>query len=165
MKNNNDNIITALELDNGVLYVKDSKTEDFVEVLIEKGILWEFLSSLLMDYVQGDKHTALMQNLTDTEELTIGIKHLKEVAETNKNLENQVNLLGNQLNDILNKMALLSSNIQPGSVITQSPIQGATSIPTEPVVVKKKKVKASPPKTKAGGFAALAQKATAFERK
>lgn len=165
MKNNNDNIITALELDNGVLYVKDSKTEDFVEVLIEKGILWEFLSSLLMDYVQGDKHTALMQNLTDTEELTIGIKHLKEVAETNKNLENQVSLLGNQLNDILNKMALLSNNIQPGTVIAQSPVQGATSVPAEPVVVKKKKVKASPPKVKTGGFAALAQKATAFERK
>lgn len=161
---NNSNVITALELDNGVLYVKDTATEDFIETLIEKGILWEFLSSLLMDYVKGGKHNSLVDSLIETDEVINNMKHLKEVAETSKSLESQVNLLGNQMSDILNKISALSGNVQIVSNNTQLPNVG-TVAPTETVVVKKKKVASKPPKTKAGGFAALAKKASAFERK
>lgn len=159
-----DNIVSAVTLGGGVIYVSDEETEDFLATLIDKGILWEFLSSILTEYVKGGRHKDFYEQQNNLDEIAENLKQLKVMTETNKNLENEMVTMKDQMATMMKLMSSLSTSnvvtVAPNSVTAVSVAEPKT----EPVVAKKK-VAPKPPTGKTGGFAAMAKKASAFNRK
>ena len=164
---NKDNIVSAVTLGGGVIYVNDEETEDFLTTLIDKGILWEFLSSILTEYVKGGKHLSLLEQQNNLDTIAEDIKQLRLVTEHNKNLENEMLNMKDQMGKMMDLISNLSSGVVISNTTNSVTVTSNTPEPStveKPVEVKKK-MKASPPKIKGGGFAALAQKSSAFNRK
>lgn len=158
-----DNIVSAVTLGGGVIYVSDEETEDFLASLIDKGILWEFLSSILTEYVKGGRHREFFNQQNNLDEIAENLKQLKVMTEMNKNLENEMVTMRDQMASMLKMVSSLST----GTVVSVTPnntVAQEVKPKTEPVEVKKK-VAPKPPTTKSGGFAAMAKKASAFNRK
>lgn len=149
----------VFSLGNGFLVSQDEASSDLIESLLEKGTLWEFLSSLLNATAHKEDIRLYLQQ---TEAV---VKIGKEQKEDFTTMRNQ---FGNQMDTILKEIENMKSAMATGMIVSTEVAKTPSnnnSANVETAVTKTTVRKSAPANTTGGGFGAKAQRLNALGRK
>lgn len=141
--------MNSIKVSNGYLKIKDEEAEDFLDNLMDKGILWEYLSLVFNSSIKDkDKYLSQMTGSEQDNEA------MKEMLDMMKAMQSQMNSLQKTVNEktIVSKAVSTSPNSETKEEIKAPPKR------------KKKKVDTSKMNLGNNAFAQMASKMKQFEK-